>query len=584
MPKITFNLSRTSFSPGWNPDGLAHDDLWQDFAAGYTYKVAGSLTEYDSLRASDPATGGTTDTFSSASASLDLMAHNYAGDVSLNWYGEVAQLTLDSAWNTIKNAYVSDFSGHQLVLQNWVDAWISLDNNFGQNILVDGTKRAEISTGSGDDTIWIGVDSNSADWSNHIKIDAGAGNDHITVALSTKDYSGSAFAAAYNPAWTTTELNGGAGDDTIEGGKNADTIDGGTGFDTVILHGNQADYQVTTVGGITTITDLRPQATNMDGIDHLTNVEFLQFKDVGVPVIDPTGPDPQFGLFGPHDLKVGATGTFTIVLADPAGAGGQTVSISISPLDAATVTTSINLAEGQSTATFSVVAHATDFTVNATAGASSYSSGVHIDHTPADPANALSDAGLIAFTGINTDGDNDIAFVALTDIAPDRTIEFGNGWSNGAFTDPQSHWTWTPPAQGVAAGTVVRIDHIHTANGISATIGTVTGSGDLTGHDEAVFAYTSQFTTAGLTQHFLTGISNSTFEAAGSDLTGTGLATGVNALEFGSHVESAAYAGNRTTPHTAEFYQADLSSTQHWTTQAVTGNGFFSTTHFDVLA
>jgi hypothetical protein len=169
MPQITFNLSQTSLSPGWDPHSAFHDHLWRNFAAGYKYRILDSDgTQYDSLRGSDPATRGTSDTFQSSAGSLDLSANNFAGNVSLDWLdATTARLSLDSAWNTIKNVYVSDFSGSKLILENWVDAWVSLDNTAGQEILVDGAKRGEISTGSGSDVVWIGADSNGADWTNY---------------------------------------------------------------------------------------------------------------------------------------------------------------------------------------------------------------------------------------------------------------------------------------------------------------------------------------------------------------------------------------------------------------------------------
>lgn len=282
MSQITFNLSKTSRSPGWDPNSAFHDDLWENFAAGYRYSVVGGNgTQFDSTRASDPATRGTTDTFQSSAGSLDLTAANFAGNVSLDWLdgGATARLALDSAWNTIKNAFVGDFTGQKLILENWVDVWIALDNDFGQTIFVDGAKRAEVSTGSGDDTIWVGVDSNGAGWTNVIKVDGGDGNDTITIARATHDYSGSAFQAAYNPVWTRTDIHAGEGNDSITGSESSDTADGGSGTDIFVVHGARAFYQITVNGSVTDIIDIRVGSANRDGIDHLTNIERVQFDD-----------------------------------------------------------------------------------------------------------------------------------------------------------------------------------------------------------------------------------------------------------------------------------------------------------------
>jgi hypothetical protein len=94
----------------------------------------------------------------------------------------------------------------------------------------------------------------------------------------------------------------------------------------------------------------------------------------------------------------------------------------------------------------------------------------------------------------------------------------------------------------------------------------------LTGHDEAVFAYTSEITPAGLVTHFLAGISNSTFAASGSSLAGTDLTPGANALEFGNHVDIATYAGNRNIPHTAHEELALLTAPVNWTSQSGSGD------------
>jgi hypothetical protein len=321
MGKITFNLAQSSLSPGWDPNNAEHDALWQNFAAGYSYSIVGSATQYDSLRGSDPATGGTSDTFSSSAGSLDLQAHNFAGRTSLDWSdnGDTATLALDSAWNTIKNAYVSDFTGHKLVLENWVDAWVNLDNDFGQDVVIDGSKRAEITTGSGDDTVWVGVDSNGAGWTNHIAVSTGAGDDLITITTSTRDYSGSSFAAAYDPHWTTSTVDAGSGADIIAGGGGNDTVDAGAGADVFVLHGARAFYEITTVNNVTTVQDLRSGAANQDGTDTLTRVETLRFADQTVALV-----------VQPHTIDVShlaASDGFAILAPDAANSGQAGASV-----------------------------------------------------------------------------------------------------------------------------------------------------------------------------------------------------------------------------------------------------------------
>ncbi len=282
MPAITFNLSRSATAPGWDPSLPEHDALWTDFAAGYLYRrVADPALLHDSLRSTDPATGGRSDTFDAAAGSLDLAARNFAAAVSLDWSGDggTATLRLDAAWNSVANIAVSEFTGDALTLANWVDVALTLRPGFDRTILVDGAKRGEIVTGAGHDRITIGVDSDGPGDTNFFRVIAAGGNDTITVTAPTQDYSASLVNTLYRPAWTTTELHGGAGDDVIAGGRNTDRIYGGVGLDTVLLDGPRAAYQVEVFGTIGKVRDLRLGAANQDGTDRLKDIEFLQFSD-----------------------------------------------------------------------------------------------------------------------------------------------------------------------------------------------------------------------------------------------------------------------------------------------------------------
>lgn len=301
MPAITLNLSRSSTAPGWDSDLPDHDALWEDFAAGYLYSRVGAPTIiYDSLRSSDPATGGRSDTFDASAGSLDLVARNFGGAVSLDWSGgrQAATLRLDAAWHTIENIAVTEFSGATLELENWVDVAVILGGSRDRQISVDGAKRAEIVTGGGDDSIFAGLDSDGRSETNFLRIAAGGGDDSITVGLATRDYSGTFSSAAYRVKWSHTELWGEDGNDTIAGGPSADRIDGGNGLDTVLLDGARADYRVESHGQTTVVRDLRTGSARLDGTDRLTHVEFLQFSDAMMAL-----PQGGFGVVSlPLDL------------------------------------------------------------------------------------------------------------------------------------------------------------------------------------------------------------------------------------------------------------------------------------------
>lgn len=68
--------------------------------------------------------------------------------------------------------------------------------------------------------------------------------------------------------------------------------------------------------------------------------------------------------------------------------------------------------------------------------------------------------GDIAIVGIYTDAPDKTAFVALVNLPAGTAINFTDeGWkSSGSFRSGENHITWTAPAGGVAAGTVVGLD------------------------------------------------------------------------------------------------------------------------------
>jgi VCBS repeat-containing protein len=62
-----------------------------------------------------------------------------------------------------------------------------------------------------------------------------------------------------------------AGDDTLTGLAGNDSMDGGAGIDTAVFSGNKTDYTFQTLaGGLF-------QVSGPDGVDNLTNIEFLKF-------------------------------------------------------------------------------------------------------------------------------------------------------------------------------------------------------------------------------------------------------------------------------------------------------------------
>ena len=166
-----------------------------------------------------------------------------------------------------------------------------------QSIRVD---RLSSSLGSANADSLVGTASNDG-------IDGGAGND---------------------------TLAGGAGDDTIMGGAGTDTIDGGDGSDTALFRGARNRYAVTSAGNALTVTD----RVTGDGVDSLTNVEFLGFSDKLFQMGDSannvmvgTADDDAFDAVGGDDTLSGGAGNDTLFGGDgndtiDGGTGSNTVS------------------------------------------------------------------------------------------------------------------------------------------------------------------------------------------------------------------------------------------------------------------
>jgi hypothetical protein len=158
--------------------------------------------------------------------------------------------------------------------------------------------------------------------------------------------------------------------------------------------------------------------------------------------------------------------------------------------------------------------------------------------------------GSIAFVGFNSDGNDNIAFVAIDAIQNGTTIFFqDNEWTGAAFNTGESAWSWTATSD-LAAGTVVAIDNIGTGTP-SANTGTValldsTNRG-IANSDEAIYAFIGSSHTAPTA--FLAAVANDTFANSSASLGGTGLTVGATALELAAKdadADIAAFTGSRT--------------------------------------
>jgi Ca2+-binding RTX toxin-like protein len=199
-------------------------------------------------------------------------------------------------------------------------------------------------------------------------------------------------------------------------------------------------------------------------------------------------------------------------------------------------------------------------------------------------------AGSIAFTGMNTSGNDNLAFVLLTDIAAGTVISFtDNTWNGTSFasgSNAESIFTWTAGAD-TAAGTVIDLNNIKNGpSGASASVGTLTFTNSnnvgLSNDNETVYAYVGTTTAptflAAITNIGFTGSNGTSFGV----LTNTGLTAGVNAIAFSGGVDSVGYTGARSGETSFPGYLDDLTNMANWNQNAAATA--FPTTPFTVAA
>ncbi len=111
---------------------------------------------------------------------------------------------------------------------------------------------------------------------------------------------------------SANRLEGGVGNDEFTGGGGSDVLIGGGGADVAIYAGNQSEYSVVTVGGVTTVTGLGVRAG--DGADTLTEIETIRFANATVALGgDPNNPvEPGIGGFYVSPFEDGIEFTFSL--------------------------------------------------------------------------------------------------------------------------------------------------------------------------------------------------------------------------------------------------------------------------------
>jgi hypothetical protein len=195
--------------------------------------------------------------------------------------------------------------------------------------------------------------------------------------------------------------------------------------------------------------------------------------------------------------------------------------------------------------------------------------------------------GSIAFVGFNADGNDNIAFVALTTINAGETIIFeDNEWNGTAWVDTnEGAFSWTSTT-AVSPGTIVLIDNVGTgtitastgAATLSPSRGTNRGIGN---SDEVIYAYQGSSTSP----TFLAAIASGGFSTPTGLLTNTGLTEGVNAISFlatDDDTDIAAYNGSRNDQTSFAAYLSPINTPSNWITQDATGDQSIDATAPDV--
>ena len=187
--------------------------------------------------------------------------------------------------------------------------------------------------------------------------------------------------------------------------------------------------------------------------------------------------------------------------------------------------------------------------------------------------NVTLNPGDIAFVQYNADGTDNFKFVALVDIPESEEINFtDNGWkSDNTFTDTEGIITWTAPAGGISAGTVVEIETTP-----SASVGIVSESGSLNfaASGDQILAYQG-------TNTFIAALNNEGTETWQADAVDTntsalpqGLTNGTDAVAI-NEIDNAKYTGI-TTGDKATLLAA-LNNSANWTGDDSTNQTFSDT-------
>ena len=202
-------------------------------------------------------------------------------------------------------------------------------------------------------------------------------------------------------------------------------------------------------------------------------------------------------------------------------------------------------------------------------------------------------AGDIAFTGLNVDGGEDLAFVVLEDLngasAPFQLFFTDNEWNGTSFATTKGTLIWTVTTD-IAAGTVITFNDVRDSAGagFEASVGLLQEDGafDINSGGDVIFAYKGTLGTPAANGH-LAAIATDELDFAlnSGGLTNTGLVDGVTAVSLSDSSTSpdgAVYSGGRDTLTSFDSYASAINNAANWTVDLSDGEQLvpFSTTGF----
>ena len=187
--------------------------------------------------------------------------------------------------------------------------------------------------------------------------------------------------------------------------------------------------------------------------------------------------------------------------------------------------------------------------------------------------NAQLTTGDIAFVGLNADGDDDLAFVALDSIPTNTEIIFCDSeWNGTAFGTDEGDFTWNSGSAVIPAGTVISINNMDASLTPSQGSITVNNAGGFSGTSDAMFAFLG--TSPRTVSTMLAAIANSV-NAFGT-LDNSGLIVGLTAVVITEGADIGQYNGTRSGVDANGYLQL-IGDVANWLTQDGSGDQFNDT-------